>query len=745
MTHAFVGPDLPLSHRPVLGVSRPMKRSRHSAVVGPSGVANADKTTSVVASADSHGNNECSESAVAPAIVAGRSQVVRVGAGFGHRRNRQLDGRGGVDSSNGKMAPPVVKIKTAAAPEVAEACVEVVAQAPLGNSLSSSATAAAPESAVASSDRGVRITMPQSIDVVPSPAEPSSGVTTSQKAQIIARTVDESLTRRHSVESVVFGRRPWCDEISFEKKSGHTSSIPSELQMPIGPLRGSVLDKQTDDRSCPRFVFDSQRGGDAIVANRILNLADAAREAWSVVEDAERRTEEERAAFARQMVAAEARVQEAEIEAESEANLVTSQQECAGQHGLPPSRSLWGMVAQARTEDDGIRAIRGAHGKVFLQATGAKAAILEARTQARCLVRAAQVRLEVSEQQVTSARVEWERCVEAATAAAKEAEDGARREAAACAARVADAEARAQAFEHTMAAVEELRSESRVEMAHDIASQTGNRPSERNTVVSDLVQAAGQLCHASQRLSFGVDVQPPIAPLPVHQRTCAQALPSEGAETPGTYATLRGSSSSGDVAGNTKRQRLTDTPRVPPALAIAATKIPPWRIQGVSTKSMDVHASDPQSVSSFSTGTSAIAKDFGELLTDITQTGVSRRRAAENIVATQASLDRARRATTFRAQLRASEQEGFQLASRLASLHAEAGGIVPEKAITKLRAVVGAWQERRRLCMSTLRGIKELRRSTMERLIDEYEVVTDEAVGVSTPDVLVSLSEQSAR
>eukprot|EP00928_Gymnodinium_smaydae_P094927 TRINITY_DN8062_c0_g4_i1.p1 TRINITY_DN8062_c0_g4~~TRINITY_DN8062_c0_g4_i1.p1 ORF type:complete len:1237 (+),score=306.82 TRINITY_DN8062_c0_g4_i1:394-3711(+) len=130
----------------------------------------------------------------------------------------------------------------------------------------------------------------------------------------------------------------------------------------------------------------------------------------------------------------------------------------------------------------------------------------------------------------------------------------------------------------------------------------------------------------------------------------------------------------------------------------------------------------------------------GAILAEIASLGHARQRLQLTIADVRDTLDRSRRAAIEESQLRETTQEIEKLSQRLRALQAETGTREPEDVIRALRAATGAWSERRRQCYAALRGIQELRRCTLGRLIEEYEVITDEAEGLGAPEDVALLA-----
>jgi len=93
--------------------------------------------------------------------------------------------------------------------------------------------------------------------------------------------------------------------------------------------------------------------------------------------------------------------------------------------------------------------------------------------------------------------------------------------------------------------------------------------------------------------------------------------------------------------------------------------------------------------------------------------------------------------TGFESEAQAARQQADGLAQRLAGFRAAAGDADPKTVSEELRVASAVWSDRRSMCMATLRGIQEIRRATLEKLVEDYCVETDEAAGVGRPEDLM--------
>lgn len=244
-------------------------------------------------------------------------------------------------------------------------------------------------------------------------------------------------TPHKAVASRAAGRSSTC---APRLSAGHSAASPAPVAVPQLPIadvprpgaasvrtrsasavlwrRPSVVELRGVSQRVRAGAADDE--GDYDLQSRAQDIVTGAQEAVLALEDAERAASDARAALARQEAAAEAVVRAAEVAASTDLGHGVRDINLRPRRNDGPT-SIWGLAIQSRVEQEGLRMLRGANGQVFMSVDQGYAAVMEAKLQAGCLVKSAEMRAEAAERQLSEVRVDWERQLEAAAEVARSA------------------------------------------------------------------------------------------------------------------------------------------------------------------------------------------------------------------------------------------------------------------------------------------------------------------------------------
>jgi len=368
---------------------------------------------------------------------------------------------------------------------------------------------------------------------------------------------------------------------------------------------------------------------------------------------------------------------------------------------------------------------------VFMCADPTRAALVEARRQARCIIKTAEAALGAAEQKRTAAVLKWERELVASGTAIELKAKEAHQERVILLAQAQAAEQEAESASLEALALEELRAAQSIWATapcgtSNVAKEADISAHERLKQHQSILVAAQQLVKAAEKgipTMENPDMLPSDRPVQI-----ANNQPTSALFIKSTTPSARGRvelSGTAETWKASKRQRLAA-----PSHWQGEHHLPAGQEPAVHTK---MESSDQQPA-----GNNMEVRPFSpkhqETIAEIFAHARVKRSLIERLAQMRSTIDRAHQAKLEHSQMEAYLRTSRELTARLVRVSAGTSAS-PEEAATALRAAVGEWRHRKRLCMETLCLLQEVTRCPIEQLVSRYDVITDEACGNTVPDV----------